>query len=104
MEFRLLGPLEVTEDGRSSPLGGAKQRALLAILLLRANEVVPRDSLLEAIWPDSATAAGHSLDSHVSRLRKSLGADLIVTGGGGYMLTVDPEQIDAHRFERLLEE
>src|SRR2546421_9550243 len=105
MEFRLLGPLEVWGDSGAVPLAGAKQRALLALLLLHANEVVARDSLLEALWPDRPRAADHSLDVQISRLRKTLElAELLVTRAGGYVLEVDPERIDARRFERLLEE
>ena len=106
MEFRLLGPLEVSKDGASVPLGGAKQRALLAILLLHANEVVSRDVLLEELWPDRPSGdSGHSLDVQVSRLRKTLGTgEMLVTRSGGYVLEVEREQIDVRRFERLLEE
>ena len=61
MEFRLLGPVEALRDGRPVAIGGAKPRALLALLLLHANEVVSRDRLIDALWPDRApgTAAGH---------------------------------------------
>src|SRR6266496_2534661 len=76
MEFRLLGPLEVWEDGRPLALGGTKQRALLAILLLRANEVVSRDVLIDELWGERPPAsAAHSLEAYVSRLRKTLHAD-----------------------------
>ncbi len=105
MEFRLLGPVEVLRGGSVVSIGGAKTKALLALLLLRANEVVPRDVLLEALWPERAASAGHSLDVQVSRLRKSFDPDeLIFTRGGGYVLEVEPESVDAHRFERLLDE
>ena len=106
MEFRLLGPVEAVRDGRAVPLGGAKPRALLALLLLHANEVVSRDRLIDALWRDRAPGtAGHSLDVQVSRLRKAFEPDeILLTRSGGYVLEVDPEQIDAHRFERLLEE
>ena len=71
VEFRVLGPLEVSQDGRVLPLGGAKQRALLAILLVRANQVVSTDALLDELWgerpPDSAT---NMVQGYVSRLRK----------------------------------
>ena len=105
MEFRLLGPLEALRDDRSLPLGGAKQRGLLALLLFHANEVVSRDRLIDQLWPEREPGtAGHSLDVQVSRLRKAFEPDeILVTRGGGYVLEVDPEQIDSHRFERLLE-
>ena len=74
MEFRLLGPLEVREDERVIPVGGAKQRALLAILLLHANEVVSRDRLIDELWGERPPGtASHSLDHQVSRLRKRSG-------------------------------
>src|SRR5438045_6915878 len=106
MEFRLLGPLEARKGGHALPLGGAKQRALLAILLLHANETVSRDRLIDELWPDRPPGtAAHSLDAQVARLRKTLEEpDLLVTRAGGYALQVDPEQIDACRFERLLDE
>ena len=106
MEFRLLGPIEAVRDGRSLPLGGPKQRAVLALLLLHANEVVSRDRLIEALWADREPGtAGHSLDVQVSRLRKAFEPDEpLVTRAGGYALEVEPEQIDAHRFEGLLED
>jgi YVTN family beta-propeller protein len=110
MEFRLLGPLEVWEDGRPLSLGGTKQRALLAILLLRANEVVSRDVLIDELWGEQPPAsAPHSVEAYVSRLRKTLHADragepILVTRPPGYMLRVDFEKLDLHRYERLLEE
>ena len=81
MEFLLLGPLEVREDGRGIPVGGAKQRALLAILLLHANEVVSRDRLIDELWGERPPGtSGHSLDHQVSRLRKLLEpSELLVT-------------------------
>jgi DNA-binding SARP family transcriptional activator/ABC-type transport system substrate-binding protein/streptogramin lyase len=105
VEFRLLGPVEAVRDGRSLPLGGAKPRALMALLLLHANEVVSRDRLIEGLWPDRAPGtARHSLDVQVSRLRKAFEPEEpLVTRSGGYTLEVEPEAIDAHRFERLLE-
>ncbi len=105
MEFRLLGPVEVLRDGRPVALGGAKPRALLALLLLHANEVVSRDRLIDALWGDRPPGtAGHSLDVQISRLRKAFEPDeLLLTQSGGYVLQVEPEQIDVHRFERLLE-
>jgi DNA-binding SARP family transcriptional activator/ABC-type transport system substrate-binding protein/streptogramin lyase len=106
LEFRLLGPVEALRDGSVVPIGGAKPRALLALLLLRANEVVPRDELVEALWPERPPgASAHSLDVQVSRLRKAFEPDeLVMTRSGGYVLEVDPEDVDAHVFERLLDE
>src|SRR6476620_10741653 len=104
MEFRLLGPLEVRKDDRVLAVGGAKQRALLAIFLLHANELVSRDRVIDELWGERPPGnADHSLDHQVSRLRKTLDlAELLLTRSGGYMLQVDPDEIDARRFARLL--
>src|SRR5438477_9870445 len=106
MEFRLLGSLEVASRTGPVPLGGSRQRALLAVLLLHANHVVSRDALIEALWPDRLPAdAAHSLDVQISRLRRALGPEAALwTRTGGYLLEVAPEQLDATRFERMLEE
>jgi DNA-binding SARP family transcriptional activator/outer membrane protein assembly factor BamB len=106
MEFRLLGPVEALRGGQPVALGGAKPRALLALLLLHPNEVVSRDLIVDALWSERAPGtAEHSLDVQVSRLRKALAPDEpLVTRSGGYVLEVEPEQIDAQRFEQLLDE
>jgi DNA-binding SARP family transcriptional activator/ABC-type transport system substrate-binding protein len=109
MEFRLLGPLEVEDDGRPLTLSGAKQRALLAILLLNANEVVSRDRLIEELWgARPPPTAPHSLEVYVSRLRKTLHANgdhqWLLTRPGGYVLQLKREQLDVNRFERLVAE
>ena len=103
-EFRLLGPLEAALDGRSLALGGPKQRALLALLLLHANEVVPAERALDAIWPGAdPSSAARSLQVYVSSLRKALGdaASALETRPGGYVLTVVAEDLDVLRFEKL---
>ena len=81
LEFRLLGPLEVVDaDGRSVPLGGQKQRALLALLLLNANRVVSTDRLLDVLWEgEPPRTAATSLQNMVSSLRKALGREHVVT-------------------------
>ena len=107
MDFRILGPLEVIADGRSYSIGSGKQRALLAILLLRANEPVATDTLLELLWGERAPAASRkTLQAYVSRLRKALGAadGRIVTRPNGYMLRVAPGELDLERFETLAEQ
>ena len=102
MEFRVLGPIDVRRDGRSLALGGPKQRALLAFLLLQANEPVSRDRLINALWgAQASTGAGQSLDSYVSRLRKLLGPDRLVRQPAGYVLRVEPGELDLARFEDL---
>jgi DNA-binding SARP family transcriptional activator len=104
MEFRLLGPLEVEEEGRVLKLGGAKQRALLALLLLYANEAVSRERLIDELWgstpPETAPAA---IQVYVSQLRKLLGRDVIVTQPPGYLIRVREGTLDVERFERAVE-
>jgi DNA-binding SARP family transcriptional activator len=91
---------------------GAKERALLAILLLDSNQLVPSDRLIDELWGDGAqVSARSSLQVRVSNLRKTLGTtsrsvqdDPVVSFGGGYLIRLEPEQLDLHRFERLLAE
>ena len=106
MEFRILGPLEVVERDRVLPLGGSKQRALLALLLTRANEVVSADRLIDELWPSSPPQnAANALQYHVSQLRKALGrSDVIVTQPPGYVIRVGPNELDLLRFERLVDD
>ncbi len=105
MEFRVLGPLEVVDDGRIVPLDRRRLRALLAFLLLHANELVTSDRLIDEVWgPDPPKTAGASLQNYVSRLRKAIGTDAIVSQPPGYVLRVDPERFDLARFERLTAE
>jgi DNA-binding SARP family transcriptional activator len=106
MEFRILGPLEVVDRGRAVALGGAKQRALLVALLLTPNRVVSVDRLIDALWPTRPpAAAANALQYHVSQLRKLLGdGGAIVTQEPGYLIRVDPDQVDFLRFERLVDE
>jgi DNA-binding SARP family transcriptional activator/class 3 adenylate cyclase len=102
MEFRLLGPLEVASGGELVDLGGAKQRALLAMLLLDANSVVSTDRLIDALWEDHPPeTAQKALQVHVSGLRKVLGKDRVVTREPGYLLRVDGDELDLARFQRL---
>src|SRR5204862_62466 len=102
MEFRILGPLEVLSDGRALDLGGQKQRALLALLLLEANRVVSSDRLIDALWEEEPTAtAQKGLQVYVSQLRKLLGKERLQTKAPGYLLRVEPEELDLARFERL---
>jgi DNA-binding SARP family transcriptional activator len=105
MEFRILGPLEVEEEGRLLNLGGAKQRSVLAFLLLHANDVVSRDRLIDHLWggspPETAQTA---LQVHVSQLRKILGRETIVTRAPGYSIQIGAGELDLDRFERLVDE
>jgi len=103
MEFRILGPLEVENEGGIVPVGRRKQRAVLEVLLLQANRVVSARALIDAIWgerpPETALT---TLQGYVSALRKTLGAELIATRGQGYVLQTDPASIDLSRFESLV--
>ena len=95
----MLGPLEVWADGQRVELGGAKQRALLAELLLRANDAVARDTLVDALWSgDPPPSAVGSLQVYVHGLRKALGAERIETDGGAYRVRVAPGELDLDRF------
>jgi DNA-binding SARP family transcriptional activator len=105
MEFQVLGPLEAWDEGRELSLGGPRPRALLAVLLLHANEVVPADRLIDDLWgEDSPEDAAAALRVNVSRLRKALPEDVLVTRSPGYVLVVEPDALDLHRFERLVDE
>jgi DNA-binding SARP family transcriptional activator len=107
MDFRILGPLEVRGDGdRALRLGGRKQRALLAALLLHANRVLSSHSLVEALWGDSPPeTAATALQGYVSQLRKAFApARAIVTRAPGYLVEVEEDELDLNRFERLVEE
>ena len=108
MQFRILGPLEVEDNGGPLAIRGAKQRALLASLLFHANETVSRDLLIDELWGERAPeSAGHRLEEHVSRLRKVLhrnGERLVVTTPGGYLLQLRGDMLDVAEFERLVED
>src|ERR671934_263305 len=108
LEFRILGPLVVRVDGAPIRLGGPKQRALLALLLLSANRVVSRDRLTDELFADqSVESADHALRNHVSRLRKVLSPvatdePRLVARAPGYLLRVEPGELDLEHFERLV--
>jgi DNA-binding SARP family transcriptional activator len=102
MDFRLLGPLEVFEHDRALALGGVKQRSLLAILLLHANELVSADRLIDELWGVAPPAtAAKTIQVYVSRLRKVLDERRLATHGPGYVLRVEPPELDLTRFEEL---
>jgi DNA-binding SARP family transcriptional activator/tetratricopeptide (TPR) repeat protein len=105
MEFRILGPLEIRDGQQSIAVGGGRERALLALLLLNANEPVSIDRLVDELWREDAPAsAAKVVQNHVSRLRRKLGDGLLVTEGSGYALRLEPGSLDVDRFEQLLEE
>jgi DNA-binding SARP family transcriptional activator len=112
VEFRILGPVEAVLAGRVVALGGGKPRAVLALLLLHANQTLSRERLLDELWGERLPAtAAKTLQVNISRLRKALAQaapsdsdGLILTREQGYELSLDPERLDAHRFERLVAE
>ena len=106
MEFRILGPLEVVGDGGPLALGTIKERVVLAVLLLHANEVVSRDRLIDELWGEAPPAtARKAVNVYVSQLRKALarnGTDPIETMAGGYRVAVVGDELDAGKAQRLL--
>jgi DNA-binding SARP family transcriptional activator/class 3 adenylate cyclase/tetratricopeptide (TPR) repeat protein len=105
VEYRILGPLEVHDGTRLLELGGAKQRSLLAVLLLNANQVVSTDHLIDALWDDIPPgSAGKAIQVYISQLRRILGKDRVQTKAPGYLVCVDPDQLDIDRCEVLLEQ
>jgi WD40 repeat protein/DNA-binding SARP family transcriptional activator len=101
--FRILGPLEVDMGGDTIPLGGPKQRAVLAHLVLRANQLVPAETLIDQIWPEEPPEKVRNvIQTYVSHLRKALGHDRIESHGPGYRLRLDPSELDAARFDALM--
>jgi YVTN family beta-propeller protein len=123
MDYRILGPLEVADGGRSVALGGDKQRALLAILVLHRNQVVSADRLIDGLWGESPPASAlRTLQAYVSRLRRALSANgaasvapdfspaggsgdgALLTRGHGYLLAVAPGELDLDRFGELVEQ
>jgi len=112
MRFGILGPLQVIDDdGHELALGGRMPRTVLAILLLRANEVVSSDRLVEELWAGAPPAsAAKGLHVHVSRLRRALaaspdlGGERLVTAAGGYLLRIAPDELDVQRCQRLIGE
>jgi len=105
MEFRILGPLEAVDGDRTVPLGGPRQRALLALLLTHSNRVVSVDRLIDELWgEETPSAAPNALQYHVSQLRKTLAPhDAILTQEPGYLIRIENDELDLHRFERLRE-
>jgi predicted ATPase/DNA-binding SARP family transcriptional activator len=104
VEFRLLGPLEVVgDDGAPVAIGGRRPRALLTLLLLHPNEVVSADRLIDGIWGERPPASAKSaLQVHVHMLRGVLGAERVVTRDPGYLILVEPDELDVERFQRLV--
>jgi DNA-binding SARP family transcriptional activator len=105
MEFRILGPLEVVDEGRPVVLQRGKHLALLAYLLLHPNELVSSDRLIDALWGERPPpTAAKILQNAVSQLRRALGEDRLVTQAPGYRFRLEQGELDLHRFEQLAQE
>jgi len=109
LEFRLLGPVEAAEDGRNLALGGPKQRALLADLILNAGSIVSTARLIDDLWGDTPPpAAGHTIETYIARLRRVLRdgsrPEVLLTRQPGYLLDAEPGQVDAFRFQQLVKD
>jgi DNA-binding SARP family transcriptional activator/streptogramin lyase len=106
VEYRILGPLEVVEDGQQVPLGTLKERLVLGVLLLHANEFVSRERLIDDLWGEAPPpTARKAVNVYVSKLRKALGqagADPIATASGGYRLQIDLDKLDADHMQLLV--
>ena len=103
MQVRILGPFQLEDGGRQITIGGARQRAVLADLLLHANEVVPSEQLLVDLWgEDSPPSAANALQAAISRLRRLLPPGRLITTGPGYMLRIFPAELDVEQFEQLI--
>ncbi|MCI0632580.1 MAG: protein kinase [Actinobacteria bacterium] len=105
MQFKILGHIEVDDDGGPIGLGGPKQRTVLAHLLLRANQVVPTDVLIDEVWGEEPPGnPRNTLQTYISHLRKAIGRERIDGRSGGYVLHAEPDEVDASRFEALMRE
>jgi DNA-binding SARP family transcriptional activator len=107
MEIRILGPLEIVDGDYALALPGPRQRGLLALLALHANEVVSSERLIDELWPgEPPGSAAAALQAGISRLRKALGdnAKVVATVAPGYVLRLDADQLDVRRFEQLVED
>ena len=105
LRFRILGPLVVEQDDSALRLGGKKRQALLAVLLLHANEVVPSEQLIDELWGDEPPdTAAKIVQNNVSQLRKLLRPGVLLTSGPGYLLHAESDEVDASWFERLVEQ
>src|SRR5262249_32204556 len=103
VEFSILGPLELWRDGVAVEIAGAKQPALIGVLLLHPNEALSRERLIDELWGENPPrTAVKALHTYVFELRKLLGEGVIETRRPGYALVAEPEQIDSVRFERLV--
>ena len=105
MQVRILGPFQVEDSGRRITIGGVRQRAVLADLVLHANEVVPSEQLLVDLWgEDAPRSAANALQAAISRLRRVLPPSRLITTPPGYSLRIFPAELDVRQFEQLIAE
>ena len=105
MQVRILGPFQLEEGGRRITIGGLRQRAVLASLVLQANQVVPSEQLLVDLWgEDSPPSAANALQAAISRVRRALPAARLMTKAPGYLVRIFPEELDVSQFEQLVSE
>jgi DNA-binding SARP family transcriptional activator len=105
IEIRILGPLEVFRDGTAVGVGGPRQRALLTLLVVRGGSIVPRDRIIDELWgADPPESVVNVIQTYLSHLRKALPPERIVSKPPGYAFRIEPEELDLHRFERLVRE
>jgi DNA-binding SARP family transcriptional activator len=103
VDFRILGPLQVSREGRLLDVGGHRQKVLVCLLLLHANEVISAERIIDMLWGETAPAtARKALQVSVSRLRQILGAGVLETRAPGYLIRVQDAELDLQRFERLV--
>jgi DNA-binding SARP family transcriptional activator len=101
-EFRVLGPLEVSDGGDTVSLGGRRQRMVLAVLLLHANRVVSVKGLIDGVWGESRSpTALKTLQAYVARQRRTIGEDALTASNSGYVLRVEAEDLDSDRLQDL---
>src|SRR6516225_4052006 len=105
MQVRILGPFQLEDGGRQITVGGVRQRAVLADLVLNANEVIPSEQLLVELWgEDAPPSAANALQAAISRLRRVLPSGRLITTGPGYALRMFPAELDVRQFEQLISE
>ena len=102
MDFRILDPFHVSRDGRQVGLGGHRQKVVVCLLLLHANEVISAEQIIDVLWGETAPAtARKALQVYISRLRRILGAGVLETRAPGYLIRVQDGELDVQRFERF---
>src|SRR5262249_11756607 len=102
MEFKVLGPLEIADDGRVLQLGSGRQLALVALLLVHRNTVVPTERIVDELWGESPPATATKIVRNAISLRRKELGDRLVTRSPGYLLRVDPNELDADWFEQAI--